>query len=220
MAKIYRDINIRVGLARYQTAFIGQVIEVQTENDASRLSITFPTAVEDDVTYEIYSDYAKLMDILYTSVDGVDTIETHGLEFGPSTGQYYFIVPRYITHGEILYLQFRAVYNGYTPPDENAQEVVDPVILTLRFRESLKKTDFDVIDEIPDAYTSVLQAMIDVQNVAIEEVASDSIQAFTGTTVISTAPLKIGDLYFDTVTKFLYFATGTASSADWIKVLV
>jgi hypothetical protein len=62
--------------------------------------------------------------------------------------------------------------------------------------------------------------MIDVQNVAIEEIASDSIQAFTGTTVISTAPLKIGDLYFDTVTKFLYFATGTASSADWIKVLV
>jgi len=220
MAKIYRDINVRVGLARYQTAFIGQVIEVQTENDAARLVITFPTTVEDNVIYEIYSDYAKLMDILYTSSTGVDTIETHGLEFGSVTGQYYFIVPRYITHGETLYLQFRAVYNGYTLPDTEAQEIVDPVILMLRFRESLKKTDFDVIDEIPDSYTSVLQAMIDVQNVAIAEVAADSIQAFTGTVVISTAPLKIGDLYFDTSTKYLYFATGTASSADWIKVLV
>lgn len=220
MSEIYRDIVISAGLGLTSTVFVGQALEVKTENNASRLLITFPITIENNVTREIYSDYAKLMDVLYTGSEGTTAIETYGLNFGTTTGQYYFIVPRHLTYGDILYLQFRAIYNGYTLPDTDAQEIVDPVILTIRFREALKKTELDVINDIPDAYTSVLQSMIDVQNVAIEEIANDSIQAYTGSTVITTAPLKIGDLYFDTATKFLYFATGTSSGADWIKVLV
>jgi uncharacterized protein with FMN-binding domain len=37
----------------------------------------------------------------------------------------------------------------------------------------------------------------------------------SGTVVPATTPAKVGDIYVDTSAKKLYFATGTASSADW-----
>lgn len=38
----------------------------------------------------------------------------------------------------------------------------------------------------------------------------------SGAVAPASTPGKVGDVYVDTVAKKLYFAAGTASSADWI----
>lgn len=37
----------------------------------------------------------------------------------------------------------------------------------------------------------------------------------SGVVAPTSTPVKVGDIYVDTAAKKLYFATGTASSADW-----
>ena len=154
MDKIYRDIFIRVGLGLYTTEFgSGNFVEVKTENEASRLVISFPEEYSDN-------DYAKFMDIYYTGSDEVSKLETYGLGTEVFSGTTYrtFIIPRQFTYHETALIQFRAQYIHDTIVEE--QETVDPYILTLKFREALKTSGFDDIDTLPEPIYSEVMAFI------------------------------------------------------------
>jgi hypothetical protein len=132
MSQILRDLYIKVGFGLFPTSFIGETLEVQTENNCSRLVVIFATE---------YVDYVKTLDILYTGSD----LEPHVVTYGLGTAlidaveQPIFLIPREITYGASALLQFRATYllgDEHSPP-----QTVDPTILTLRFRQAIKTTD-------------------------------------------------------------------------------
>jgi hypothetical protein len=126
MAQILRDVYVKVGFGLFPTSFIGETLEVQTENNCSELVISFATE---------YVDYTKTVDIFYTGSD----LSTHIITYQIGTDSK-LLIPRDITYGTSALLQFRATY---TFVDEPYPQVVDPTILTLRFRTAIKTTDLD-----------------------------------------------------------------------------
>lgn len=65
---------------------------------------------------------------------------------------------------------------------------------------------------IPSTITDVNFGTADIQAGSV----SCSPTISSGVVAPSSTPSKVGDIYIDTVALKLYFAAGTASSADWI----
>lgn len=147
MAQVYRDIYLNIGFSLFPTGFSNNTLEVKTENNASRLVITFATE---------YIDYVKTVDIFYTGSDLETHIKTYalGTAIVDSVEHPVFIIPREITFGEYALIQFRASWPiGVTTP---LQETVDPTILRLRFKPSIKTEDLDIIGTYPDPLFNII----------------------------------------------------------------
>jgi len=128
MTKYYKDLYLQVGFGTYTTIFVANQSSTITDNDATRLRITFPS------TYDVYR---KIIDIEYVSASEVTEIEAYEVSYSEELG-YYFDINRRFTYNREIRIQFRARY-------VDGQEVVDPVILKLILKPSLKTDDFDTI---------------------------------------------------------------------------
>ena len=144
--RYYKDLEIITGFGISSTHFKNSYTETQTDNEATRLVIHFPT---------VYSNYyVKLLDVIYTGSDLLSHLDTYalGTELVDGEEHYTFKLPRYMTYGPYILMQFRVQFTG--DAIENVQEVVDPTVLTLRFKPSLKRTGFSDLDTIPDSIYS------------------------------------------------------------------
>jgi hypothetical protein len=146
MAKVYRDFTIMVGLGIYPSKFINTPMDVITENGIARILATFPASYG--------SDYAKIIDIEYTSASEVLTIESYEMTYSDDLLKYVFIIDRKYTYGTEIRLQFRARYN-------DAQESIDQQIFTLYLKPAIKTQDLEYLDtESVDETSVILQGMI------------------------------------------------------------
>lgn len=125
--KVYREVQIDVGMGEYPTNFKSAVIDVMTENDIVKLLVTFP---------ERYVSYRKILDIGYTTASEVYTVESYEMTYKDELDRYWFNLGRRFTYGEKAYLQFRCLYS-------DGQESVDAAILKLKFRPALRTEDFE-----------------------------------------------------------------------------
>ena len=143
--KTYREINIFVGLGLSTTRFLGEQIDVVSENSIAKLILTFPSD---------YISYTKVIVIQYVSADAVLTTESYVLNTDPITQKHYFVIERKFTYGEECSVQFEARYS-------DGQVAIDPRILVFRFKRSLYSTNLQPIDADPDpSYTVILQNMV------------------------------------------------------------
>lgn len=166
--KVYRDIKLNVGFGLYPTNFQSSVLEVQTENDISRYLISFPSS---------YSDYTMFIDVYYTGSDLLTHVDTYGLlDIIINEISYkYFIAPRYITFGDYILLQCRGRY----PYDlsEDPQEIVDPYIIRINLKKSIKTSGFNTIDNLPSPVQSEILAYI---NDIATSMAVPAVSGFSG----------------------------------------
>lgn len=70
-------------------------------------------------------------------------------------------------------------------------------------------------DTYPSADSTKVGFIAITQAVDLDALESGTPTISSGTAAPGTTPGKVGDNYVDTTAKKLYFATGTASSADW-----
>jgi hypothetical protein len=127
MVKVYREVGISVGMGEYPTNFTSAVIDVMTEHDIAKLLVEFPPR---------YDSYRKIVDIGYVTASQVYTVMTYEMTYDDELEKYFFYINRRFTYGNIVYLQFRGLY-------EDGQESVDPAILRLKFRPALRTEDFE-----------------------------------------------------------------------------
>jgi hypothetical protein len=127
MVKVYREVGISVGMGEYPTNFTTAVIDVMTENDIAKLLVEFPPR---------YDSYRKIVDIGYITSSQVYTVMTYEMTYDDELEKFFFYINRRFTYGNIVYLQFRCLY-------EDGQESVDPAILRLKFRPALRTEDFE-----------------------------------------------------------------------------
>jgi hypothetical protein len=152
--KVYREVYVRVGFGIYTSGFTtGNFVEVQTENEITKLIISFPAAYSD-------YDYAKFIDVCYTGSDAVTRTESYALGSEVISGTSYstFILPRRFTYGSTALIQFRAKYTHEAVVEK--QEIVDPEILTIRFKRALKTSGFTDMDNLPEPIYSEVMAFI------------------------------------------------------------
>lgn len=154
MAKVYKDINICVGFNYFQTYISRTMKEVNTENNATRLVVSYPAEM---------ADYSKIVDILYFDENEEPVVKSYGLTYNSDLDKYTFEIPRLCTMGECVYVQFRARYIT------GDQEFVDTLILRLNYSNAIKMENFDILSDIPDEYTTILQSMIDVVSADLTE---------------------------------------------------
>ena len=147
MAKVYKDISITCGMGDYTTKISTSKVVVMTENDITRLLVSFP---------DIYNSYIKSIDIQYYEDEKISKVASYDLTYDDILHSYVFLIDRKFTYYSKIKIQFRARYV------ETGQVCVDPTILTLNFRPSIKRDDIDFIDANPSpSYSIILQTMID-----------------------------------------------------------
>jgi len=127
MVKNYRNISINAGFGLYPTHFITTPLNVITENEIARLIFNIPDQ------YGLTSGYNKRIDIEFTSASEVFAVESYEIPYSSEIG-YYFDINERFTAKEFIRIQLRAIYS-------DGQEVVDPVILKLRFKPAIGPGD-------------------------------------------------------------------------------
>lgn len=145
MSNVVREIVISVGLGFKPTMVLSSNTTIQTEHNATRFVVSFPSS---------YASYQKLIDISYTDMNGKPQTECYHLtEKVPGT--YYFDIARRFLYCDKIKIQFRALNLNTT------QEVVDPAILQFNVKNALKKDALQKIEETPEGtYTNLIQNMI------------------------------------------------------------
>ncbi len=177
MAKQFHIFEISVGLGLTPTYVMNSPTNVMTENDGCRLLLSFPS---------VYSEYIKSIDIGYTSVDDVATVESYDLSYDDESEHFYFDIDRKFTYHQRVNIQFRARY-------ADGQDVVDPTILTLIFRNAIKTTNLEIIDANPtDQQTVILQNMVDAHS---HVVASNTTHGHVALDNVTIKTNPSGDIY-------------------------
>lgn len=143
--ELYRVVNVTCGLGYYPTQFESPVVNTKTDNNAVKLCVDFPDA---------YINYRKIIDIGYFTASAVYNIESYEMTYEDDIDRYVFYVDRQFSYGNKAYFQFRALH-------VSGQEVVDPMILFLRFFRSIKSVDFASIDASPSGtQTEILEDFV------------------------------------------------------------
>lgn len=171
--EIYREIDVTCGMGDYPTVFTSPVINVKTENDIARLRIVFPRRF-------MTSSYRKIIDLGFYTTSEVYNVESRELTYDGELEKYTFIINREYTYGDRLYFQFRALLI-------TGQEAVDPGILYLKFRDSIKTVDFESIDSAPTStQTEILEDFVQQHgNVNASTIHTGHVRIDNDTIVIS-----------------------------------
>jgi hypothetical protein len=143
---VYKDIVVNCGMSMYPTRVVPSKRNVVTENEATRILVTFP---------DEYDSYVKIISIRYLDAEGVDTYAQYDLNYDDILEKYFFILNRTFTYYEKIEIQFRARYS-------DGQEPVDPCIIPLRFENALEDGGIAFTDSEPVLEQSVvLQGLVD-----------------------------------------------------------
>ena len=171
--EVYREIDVVCGMGDYPTVFTSPVINVKTENDIARLQIIFPRRF-------MASSYRKIIDLGFYTASEVYNVESRELTYDGELEKYTFIISREYTYGDRLYFQFRALLI-------TGQEAVDPGILYLKFRDSIKTVDFESIDSAPTStQTEILEDFVQQHgNVNASTIHTGHVRIDNDTIVIS-----------------------------------
>lgn len=173
MAQYFRDYNIQVGLGITPTIVLGTTLDVQTENNAARLLMTFPTA---------YSTWMKIIDIEYVSASEIATVESYQLSYSSVLEKYFFEIDRKFSYNKKARIQFRA-----RNPD-TMQESVDPTILSLVFKNAIKDINLETIDAAPTPQQTVI-----LQNFVTEHAVHLASSEETGHVMVDNDTIVIDD---------------------------